>query len=167
MIIIQEGKRILSKYQTKIGKMNISFAKLGEERCEKCVEHEGHPNVKNGENDVICNPVVEYGEVSIQRFVWYAFNIIFILIMLIWLVMSTKRIGGGGGGGSWWSILHSWHAKSGDATTTTRIKNRDIFKTVKRDMKHFVLWADKCGAQNKNWVLYTALCLAVHRGDSP
>ena len=56
-----------SKYQTEIGKINISFAKLGEERCEKCMEHEEyvkdvHPNVKNVENNDIHNPVVEYGE---------------------------------------------------------------------------------------------------------
>ena len=34
-------------------------------------------------------------------------------------------------------------------------------------MKHFELWADNCGAQNKNWALYTALCAAVFRVDGP
>ena len=30
-----------------------------------------------------------------------------------------------------------------------------------------MLWADNCGAQNKNWALYTALCAAVNRVDGP
>ena len=43
----------------------------------------------------------------------------------------------------------------------------NCFLTVKRDVKHFVLCADNCGAQNKNWSLYTALCAAVNSVDGP
>ena len=30
------------------------------------------------------------------------------------------------------------------------------------DYKHFIFWADNCTAQNKNWLLYTALCAEVN-----
>ena len=68
----REKNTSYSKYQTEIRKMNISFAKLGEERCEKCMEHQEHvkdvhSNVKNVETDdgesiypEICTICIEY-----------------------------------------------------------------------------------------------------------
>ena len=31
-----------------------------------------------------------------------------------------------------------------------------------RDIQFLTIWVDNCSAQNKNWTLYTALCLEVN-----
>ena len=36
-----------------------------------------------------------------------------------------------------------------------------------RDSKNFVFWTDNCGAQNKNWVLFTATVAEVNRPGEP
>lgn len=36
-----------------------------------------------------------------------------------------------------------------------------------RDVLKFVLWADNCLVQNKNWTLYSALVTAVNQRDGP
>jgi len=60
-----------------------------------------------------------------------------------------------------------WHeAHSGrkaecitDSIMTVIDKERDVLK--------FVLWADNCTAQNKNWTLFSALVTAVNQSDGP
>ena len=36
-----------------------------------------------------------------------------------------------------------------------------------RDSKNFVFWTNNCGAQNKNWVLFTAMIAEVNRPGRP
>ena len=60
-----------------------------------------------------------------------------------------------------------WNEAISDRSAGDVASAFNCFLTVKRDMKDYVLWADNCGAQNKNWALYTALCTAVNRVDGP
>lgn len=36
-----------------------------------------------------------------------------------------------------------------------------------RDVQDFILWADNCSAQNKNWILFTALVATVNKENGP
>lgn len=36
-----------------------------------------------------------------------------------------------------------------------------------RDAQDFILWADNCSAQNKNWILFTALIASVNKENGP
>lgn len=40
------------------------------------------------------------------------------------------------------------------------------FIESQRDVKHFVLWADNCTAQNKNWILFTSLVSIVNKPNN-
>ena len=44
----------------------------------------------------------------------------------------------------------------------------ELIRNVRhRNCKRFIFWADNCTAQNKNWLLYTALCAEVNRKSGP
>ena len=181
-----------------MGKMNISFAKLGEESCEKCMEHV-HPNVKMQKTTISVIQLLNMENVFIHSFVrnansagdeykkdnegdpdkaYYSVDMQKVMMLPrlpgIKTAIFTKRM----------VCFHETFAPLGSFKAENRpfgivwneaiISGRcagdvasafNCFLTVKRDVKHFVLWADNCGAQNRNWALYTPLCAAVNPVD--
>ena len=62
-----------------------------------------------------------------------------------------------------------WHegisGRNGDDVASAFVKF--INSGVARDKKHITIWCDNCGAQNKNWTLYTCLTFIVNTKAGP
>ena len=58
-----------------------------------------------------------------------------------------------------------WHeAVTGRDTRDIARTNYKLIRSFRhRDCKHFIFCADNCTAQNRNWLLYTALCAEVNQ----
>ena len=177
-------------YRSQVAKMNISFVNLGEDECEVCTQcnqvHEHSDNEITNWNEHIekggiarrhyrfdseepCESSTAHFSVDLQK-----------VIMLprlpgIKTCVFTKRIiafnetfaplGGKHKSKPGKPIGILWHeAVTGRDTRDIARTNYKLIRSFRhRDCKHFIFCADNCTAQNRNWLLYTALCAEVNQ----
>ena len=72
-------------------------------------------------------------------------------------------------GGKGKSVGVIWHEgiRGRDAKDVSSTFIKFMRDTNQRDKDHFIIWADNCSAQNKNWWLFTALVTEVNRTTGP
>lgn len=184
-------------YRKIVDDMNISFAKLGEEECEVCLLYNSHEHdnedvqectkcigwrVHNERARQARSCYIADKEAQIDRDYPVFSTDMQKVIMLpampgVKSAVFTRRL----------VAFHQTFAPLG-----SRSKARPVIGVIwheavagrnaedvacafvkcfasepYRDAKKFMIWCDNCSAQNKNWTLYTALCVTVNNTGGP
>lgn len=170
--------------------MNISFAKLGNEECDKCEVYHQHKEVCIGESCSTCTAYFfhigqatiarkEYQKEAAKTKVDGEISVAVDLEKVIMLprmeehkvCLFTRRIVaynetfaaiGSKGQKSCKNIAIIWHEGICGRNDEDIASTYFKFLNANRDAKHFQMWVDNCSAQNKNWTMLTMLCTAVN-----
>ena len=165
-----------SSYKADVAEMNISFAQLGNEQCETCMEkaddHEEHMNrAKTSRTHYITDANSEWPDRTVIRSVDLQKVIMLPRMPGVKSALFTKRIVayhetfavvGNAEKNKDKHVSVVWHegiaGRDADDITSTY----EIALLHERDVDHVVYWADNCSTQSKNWTLYTALTTLVN-----
>ena len=179
-------------YRKTVNAKNISFAKLGEEECEMCLQFSIHKHDEQTEMQTEClmceahkqhklraekarHEYTKDKESSGESYYSTDMQKIIMLPRLpgIKTALFTKRL----------VTFHQtfaplktarksigfiWHEGiSGRNCEDITSSYAKFLCDELRDEKHVHIWCDNCAGQNKNWTLYTSLVFLVNRSDGP
>lgn len=180
----------LERYRQAVKFHNISFAVLGCEECETCKEHKLHQkNCTSAENCDACkiqnlhlrqneearNEYKKDAKLENSETVIVSVDLQKVLLLPrmpgVKSCAFTPRLVTFN-----YTVASLGKAKAKDSVviwneSISGRKAEDIASALKcfllqnRDTRHFVIWADNCGAQNKNWTLFTFLVQIINSND--
>jgi len=182
-------------YRRVVSSMNISFVKLGEEECEECMLHESHQHVDRDATEDCTECIkwkehIERARVSRKHYQDDGECILeddtCIMSVDMQKVQMLPRLPGVktcvftrrlvafhetfapiGKLSKRPIVSVLWHealsGRNAEDLASVFIK----FMQYLRDVRHFIFYVDNCGAQNKNWTLFTALTAVVNFDSGP
>ena len=143
--------------------------------CETCMKFKGHIDIANRCREEYKNDkerMLEEDEVVVstdmQKVVMLprmpGLKLAIFTRSLVAFHQTFSPLGGKGK-----SIGVIWHEgiRGRDAKDVASTYIKLMRDTSQRDKDHFIIWADNCSAQNKNWWLFTALVTEVNRPTGP
>ena len=189
----REVKRVcLETYRKEVERMNISFAVLGAEECERCKKHSEHMDDRDTAENCGCERCQHHSEHIRRRDEARAAYKMdagrtpddqeVITSVDLQKVMMLPRLPGvkscaftrrivvfnetfAGLGTSSNNVAVVWNESvSGRNADDICSAYWNFFKR-ERDAKSFILWGDNCSAQNKNWTFFSFLATAVNSQD--
>ena len=182
----------LETYRKVVKDMNISFAHLGNEECEVCTLFKSHQECsekdcetctkindyelhqqrytesrmeyQKDKDQASTNQPCLYFSVDLEKVIQLPrmdqFKSAIFCPRIIALNESFVPLGGSSGSNVPYAVL--WDETLSGRRQEDIISAYRSFFTHHRDEKHFVLWADNCSAQNKNWALMSFLINIVN-----